>query len=354
MITQQRQSRFRPDPTRHTAMQVSDRDLGIILTTLHHPFLTINEIRQLHFSVDNGYKATARRLQMLWNAGLLKRQWIPTLVGSSPAIYTPTQAGIQLLLEGQKITPEELPSNGPVAPTTMRHELAVNKLSTAMMVGIAECYGLWRYEASPTKSEDDYPTRRLDMDRLSEVLCVEGGSHLWDYVANTDSTEKARHPHIPIRPDRLLVFKQDNCWKTLFLEVEIAAKSQARFRRRVRSYRTYYSSDGFLRRYGEGADRTQYPFCVLITAPTEERRNNLIELAIREKTLRMCWFAVYDEAVVEPLGQVWIRGEEYAAAIAALSEQERARMYRTHRRIERDAFIRENIRRFSLLEGEGV
>jgi len=354
MITQQRQSRFRPDPTRHTAMQVSDRDLGIILTTLHHPFLTINEIRQLHFSVDNGYKATARRLQMLWNAGFLKRQWIPTLMGSSPAIYTASQAGVQLLLEAGRIIPEELPSNGLVASTTMRHELTVNKFATAVMVEIAERYGLWRYDVSPTRSEGDCPTRRLDLDRLSEILCVEGGSHLWDYVANTDSTEKARHLHIPIRPDRLLVLKLNDSWKTFFLEVEIAAKSQTRFRQRVRGYRAYYSSDGFLRRYGEGEDRTQYPFHVLVTVPTEERRNNLIELAIREKTLRMCWFAIYDEAVTDPLGQVWIRGEEYATAIAGLSEQEKARMYRTHRRIERDVFIRQHIKRFSILEGEGM
>jgi hypothetical protein len=343
MTTQRRQSRFRPDPARHTAMQITDRDLGVIFTTLHHPFLTIDEIRQLHFSVDNGRKSAARRLHILWNAGFLKRQWIPTLVGSSPAIYTASQAGVQLLLEAQRITPEELPSNGPVAPTTMRHELNVNKFVTAVMVGIAERYGLCHPEASPT--------RRLDLDKLSEVLSVESGSHLWDYVANPDSAEKSRHPHIPIRPDRLFTLKTEDGWKVFFLEVEIAAKSQARFRRRIRGYRAYYSSDGFLRRYGQGEDRSQYPFCVLITAPTEERRNNLIELAIKEKTLRMCWFAVYDEAVADPLGQVWIRPEEYASAIAGLSEQDKTRMYRTHRRVERDAFIRQNIRRFSILEG---
>jgi hypothetical protein len=138
--------------------------------------------------------------------------------------------------------------------------------------------------------------------------------------------------------------------KTFFLEIEIAPKQCDRLRRRFRAYREYYRSGGFLRRYGHGDDVRAYPFVVLVTAPTDERRNNLIELAILEACRKMVWFATYDEVLADPLGAVWIRGEAYDAAFSTLSETQYSQLYRTHRRVERDRFVSAHVERHGLLE----
>jgi hypothetical protein len=101
------------------------------------------------------------------------------------------------------------------------------------------------------------------------------------------------------------------------------------FRRKLRGYREYYFSGGFLKRYGkEGQKIEDLAFRVLVTAPTEERRNNLIEQALLEGSNLMCWFTLYDQINRDFFGKIWLRGKEYKEIFEQLDkkEQENSRM----------------------------
>lgn len=118
-----------------------------------------------------------------------------------------------------------------------------------------------------------------------------------------------------------------------------------------RSGKTFVFWGGFFRKYGElGYKKEDYSYRVLITAPTEERRNNLVEQAIEQGSLEMYWFGLFSEVIQDPLGKVWIRGKEYKEVLESLNEWERERILRTHRKLERDEIIKEGINRRSILE----
>jgi len=346
--------------------QLTARDLDIVEAVVAHQFLTVNELQPLFFSVETGYKAAARRLKALSDAGLLARHYTPTF-DASPAVYCPTQKGVQLLLAHGQLHPDEIDWRGKhnrITAASVRHELAANRLVVTLMLALAEGQGYWLEVPCPHRAGGKRLTRRIDHARLAQALTVERGSHLWDRVRNPSQKGRRTPTYLPVRPDRLLLVNWEagrvsgnnresytNAHhKTFFLEVEIAPKQSERLRQRFRAYREYYRSGGFLRRYGHGDDVRAYPFVVLVTAPTDERRNNLIELAIEEACLKMVWFATYDEVLADPLGAVWIRGEAYDAAFRTLSETEYTQLYRTHRRVERDRFVNAHVQKHGLLE----
>jgi len=321
-----RQSRYRPDYKKFPRVHIQDRDLEIIKEVVKDSFLTTRQIQSLFF---NSYSAVQRRLQKLWNKGYLKREYAPVQFGSSEALYCPTKKGIDLLIQRSVIEPDEIKWKSKynrVKPEKKQHEIDVNEFKVALTVA----------------------TRK---NNYAELLFCEKGSSYWDYVKDPEPYPKDKREYIPIRPDRFIGLKIKGLSNYFFLEVDRGTMRLKEVARKLRGYREYYFSGGFFRKYGEAGYRKEdYSYRVLITAPTEERRNNLVEKAIEQRSLEMCWFGLFNEVIKDPLGRVWIRGKEYKEVLESLNEWDRERILRTYRKIRRNEIIREEVDRRAILE----
>ncbi len=321
-----RQSRYKPDYGKFPRVNVQDRDLKVIKEVAKDRFLTARQIQALFFS---SYSAVQRRLQKLWNKGYLKREYAPVKFGSSEALYCPTKKGMDLLVERSVINSDEIKWKSKynrVKPEKKQHEIDVNEFKVALAVGVRENNNV-------------------------ELLFCEKDSSYWDYVKDPEPDPKDKREYIPIRPDRFIGLKINGLSNYYFLEVDRGSAALKECARKLRGLREYYFSGRFFKKYGQpGYRKEDYSYRVLITAPTEERRNNLIEKVIEQGSLEMCWFGLFSEVIENPLGKVWIRGKEYKEVLENLTEWERERILRTHRRLERDDIIKEGVDRRSILE----
>ena len=321
-----RQSRYKPDYGKFPRVNIQDRDLEIIKEVVKDSFLTTRQIQSLFFS---SYSAVQRRLQKLWDKGYLKREYAPVQFGSSEALYCPTKKGIDLLIQRSVIGPDEIKWKSKynrVKPEKKQHEIDVNEFKTAL-------------------------TTVVRRNNNANLLFCEKGSSYWDYVKDPEPDSKDKREYIPIRPDRFIGLKINGLSNYFFLEVDRGTMRLKEFARKLRGYREYYFSGGFFKKYGEpGYRKEDYSYRVLVTAPTEERRNNLVEQAINQGSLEMCWFGLFREVIKDPLGKVWIRGKEYKEVLESLNEWERERILRAHRKLERDKIIKEGVNRRSILE----
>ena len=107
-------------------------------------------------------------------------------------------------------------------------------------------------------------------------------------------------------------------------EVDRGTMPEREFRRKLKGYQQYYFSGGFLKKYGEpGRTIEDYPFRVFTVVPDVMRRNSLVQQARLIGSNKMCWFAVLDDFLADPLGKVWVRGLEYRDLVMKLPENMR-------------------------------
>lgn len=325
MENKKRQSRYDRDPDRFDRVDIQDRDLDIIYEVAKDRFLTTKQIQKLFFG---SYSAAKLRLQKLWNKKYLKRVFIPVRVGSSPAIYCPTKKGIDTLVQLGKVSRDEVSWKSKynrVKPEKRQHEIDVNEFKVSIVVESRE------------------------RENVNLLFC-EWGTDYWDYVNDPNSSRRSKN-RIPVRPDRFFGLNINGSLNYYFVEVDRGTMRLKRFRRKLRGYREYYHSGGFLKKYGKkGQEKEDLPFRVLTTAPSKWRRNNLLEQAIAEKCMYMCWFAVFDEVIANPFDKIWVRGKEYEKVLESLPQTTKKRITKMHRKEERDEIIQKEVVKYSILE----
>lgn len=318
MGTKRKQSHFHPDSSRARGLELQPRDLLIIKQVMEDRFLTAQQIAQLFFP---SYEMAKKRLQKLWNAGFLKREYAPVSFGSSPALYCLTAVGKQLLLEHGVVPPGEMRWHKDSNRNKLlfkQHEIAVNDLKIAFLTATRAINGLSLYHFGK-------------------------GADYYDQVANTEP-EKGEKEYLPIRPDGFIVLENQTGCHNFFLEVDRGTMTLKRIRAKLRGYRQYFFGGGFFAKYGqEGFRKEDYSFRVLMTCPSEETRNNRLEQACAIGSNTMCWFAVQAEAAANPLGATWIRGKEYKEALQTVRPETEYDWQRSHDKSERDRFIREKV-----------
>jgi len=317
--TKKRQSRYECDPKRFSRIDIQERDLEIIKEVLESRFLSTSQIQALFFGSASACKL---RLQKLWNKKLLKRVFSPVSFGSSEALYCPTKRGVDLLIESGKKELEEInfkSRQNRIKTQKLQHEIGINNIKISVILAVAEMKGLYVYPGYPNSK------KRPDISAIRKILSWKRGSSTWDSVKDPDKPKR-----IPVRPDLVLLFNGIS----YFLEVDRGTMTLKRFRRKLRGYRKYCSSGKFRSKY------KVEDFRVLTTAPSERRRNNLLEQAIEEGGNIRVFFAVYDEVIDNPFGNIWIRGKEY----------KEAGILEVDRRKNRDKLVDDSVRKFGLLE----
>jgi hypothetical protein len=321
MGQKKRQSKFKPDPTKRVVFQ--KRDAEIIYEIFKDQFLTAKQINSLFF---NSLNACQVRLRKLYDAGCLRRTYAPVSFGTSEAIYSPTKKGIDFVKKTLNLNELNFKSaTYRVSPTKQRHEIEVNQLKVSLIQALR---------------------KRPEIELL---FCLKGPK-TWDYVKDPNPKSQEKREFIPIRPDRFFGLKvKDNC-QYFFLELDRGTMRLSEFQRKLRGYKAYYFSGGFLKKYGKKDQEIKdLPFRVLIVAPTEKRRNNLIEQALLIGSNLMMWFTTFDKAEKDFLGKIWLRGRDYKEVFKDFSQKEQERIRTTHRWEERDKIVREKTNFLSLL-----
>jgi len=324
-MTKQRQSRYQANPNEPMIFQ--KRDAEIIKEVFEDQFLTTSQIQTLFFNSATSCKV---RLRKLFNQGYLKRAFAPVSFGSSEAIYYPTKKGIDSTCETLKLNPKEINFKSAtyrVKPEKQRHEIELNQIKISLI------------QALKRNSE-------------IELFFYWKGPKTWDRVEDFNPDSKDKREYIPIRPDSFFCLKTNNNYQYFFLELDRGTMRLSEFRRKLRGYRNYFFSGGFLKKYGKPNQQIKdLSFRVLTITPTEERRNNLIEQALLEGSNLMMWFTLYNQAEKDFLGKIWLRGKEYKEVFESLNREEQARlsMANKNRRLERDQKIRDKAVFLSLL-----
>jgi len=340
-----RQSRYKPDHKRDAGTRITERDIKIFETVVSEQFLSREQLQRL-FNVSKSTMTI--RLRKLWNQGYLGRAFAPVSFGSSPAIYYPTTKCINAIIERTGKSREDINwtiGRGRVSPEKKQHELDVNEFKVSLMVALRKRYG--------EKALASYWQEKEIEEELAavELIFCEKGKDYWDYVRDPKPEPNEPRGNIPIRPDRFMGLRINGEPQYYFVEIDRGTMTLKRIRRKLRGYRAYYFSGGFVKKYGQEGDIiADYHFRVLVTTITEERRNNLVEQAIAIKSLEMVWFAVFDEFVSDPLGNVWVRGAEYQKILKQIPKERRSLILGAHRKVVRDEIIAKQIRKYSILD----
>lgn len=323
--TRQKQSQYHPDPQRVDNLQIQERDLAVVKQVMEDRFLTAQQISRLFFP---SYEMGKKRLQKLWNAGYLKREFAPVSFGSSPAVYCLTAKGCGLLLEHGAVKSEEITwhkDRNRGGSLFKNHEIAVNDVKVALLAAARGAGETGVYEFGK-------------------------GKPYFDRVSNSNP-EAGEKDYIPIRPDGFIILQRSGGYEYFFLEVDRGTMTMKRIRAKLKGYRSYYFDGGFFEKYGQSGYRKEdYSFRVLMTCPTEETRNNRLEQACAIGSHTLCWFGVHDEVVNDPFGQVWVRGKEYKDALKSVPPEKEYQWMRSKNKSERDLFIREQVQAQTLLD----
>lgn len=256
---------------------LQSRDQEIISAVFESGFLARDQIQRLF-----DFNCTTRvniRLRKLFDHGYLSRKFMPTIWGSSKAIYFIGEKGIKLVSERSGIDPLEIKKRQKNyyerKELFLHHDLLVNEIRINL------------YQAA-----DHHDGLKMDC-WLSSVDC------LLEYsVFNPKSNQELRRV---FRPDGYFRYFFNGKLFGSFLEMDRSTMSNGRFQSKVKTYLEYARSGLYPQRYGLKF------FRVLVVTETKKRLLNL-KSATGALTDKVFWFTTVDNLAPDKiLGRIWER-----------------------------------------------
>jgi len=309
-----RQSKLKRNPERYKKVQLRERDFDIILMLIRERIMTTSQIASLFF----GHKSRATaRLHQLWNAGYLEREFLPQAFETiQEAVFSPSKKGVSAVTKAFNTSRKDIGWSAKslkITHWTKQHEIEVNQVKIAMILAIAQRFDFWTLTKGVKAGLKQH--QKPNLFKIGEKMSFEKGIAYYDSVQDPDN----RIRHIPIAPDRFMFLSFDDQEVYGFWEIDRGTMDEKRFGKKLRGYREYYFSGGFMRKYGKGQGKKEdYPFRVFTTTPNERRRNRLVQVAGHVGSNTMCWFATLDDYLDAPFGKVWIRAQEYKELMQTL------------------------------------
>jgi hypothetical protein len=248
---------------------LQERDRQILAAVGQHRFLSREQIERLFFGTTTRANF---RLQKLYQHKFLNRLHLPTVRGSSQAIYCLDRNGVEVAAEALGVPPATIPwkyKNRDVGALFLKHLLGVNDVRIAFEVAARENSGhellLWLPEQD---AKNGY------------------GWHSGSKVLAPDAYGRYGFG------DRVISF---------FVELDRATMTNKRWQEKVDRYLEYSASGRYEERFGMKL------FRVLVVTTTPQRRSNLLSVTA-ERTDKMFWFttleSIRDRGV---LGAGWSR-----------------------------------------------
>jgi len=312
---------------------LTERDLALFRGLFESRLMALSHITALYF--DGRADAAMKRVQRLKRAKYLAER--PRRL-YEPSILHLARAGFEALIDRgvlrdyPRLTWAEIEGRARVSELTLRHELAVLDVKTAL-------------------------SRALSAREEFSIIEFSTWPRLYQFsAAQPPRPGVLRPPEVLIKPDGFLRLAEEDergiLEHTLFLEVDRSTEPRETLALRAFGYQDYYRRGGLSVRFGHRPDRyKEFPFRVLFVFPTAERRNNMAERLLQNEPpiLGLCWLTTQEELVRAPLAPIWIRPADYQAITQGTPfDPARAGRDPYRRRPEREALVDWRIRRLPL------
>ena len=287
-------------PTRK-GLQLSANDLEILAAVHDGGYL------QTNFIAEQFYKSTSsanRRLKQLSDAEYLIGEKQRNDRGQAqPTIWRITKPGTDALILAEKI--DEATARVPRKAKTdhAAHEADVNRLRLAFQRHASD--------AGATVSS-----------------CTSGPALEHKFVGPNGSS-------LAIRPDRFLKLTVNDATFPFFIEVDRGTKDLVSTTkkydvwRQLYTYTLYDDAGVFDEKFGEpGTASNGSRFRVLITVPSAQRRNNMIEKMIAQTMAHgaplspIRAYSIFDQVEDSPYAPIWIREPELAVVLSLLAKHQ--------------------------------
>jgi hypothetical protein len=314
--------------TDSTGLEYQARDLAILRGLLDSRVATIHHLSALYF--QSRLEAARKRIQKLKAAGVIHERPRRSI---EPAVYCLSRKAFGIL-ERHGILAEypavgwtHLEKRARVSELTLRHELNVMDVKAAL---------------SAEASKDGY-----------DVTEFATWPKLFQFTANQPGKGD-----VLVKPDGFIRIRgadsNGRFEDMFFLEVDRSSEEQETLALRAACYRDYYARGGLASRFGRPrTEFKQFPFVVLMTFNTAERRNNTAERLLLDRPAfrNLVWLSTLKEVTSDPLGSIWVKPGDYLKLTEGTEfDVERRRYLSGYRRQpEREAFIEQNIPKHLLI-----
>jgi len=245
---------------------LTDRDMAIVAAVAEYRLLSRSQIQRLL-----GFGTVTRvnfRLQKLFHHGYLARHFLPTLKGSSQAVYALDRLGLPVAAErlGKDVTDLWRPKDK-VNPFFLAHELAVSNVRIA-------------FELAARAHDGHQLLTWLSAEEAKDRFFFSGSWHA-------------------LTPDAFVRYRVGRQVLSAFVEVDRGTMPNRRFKEKVERYFAYDVSGRYTKQY------QNQRFRVLVTVKSPERLVNLGRTAA-QVAQRYCWFATLsDIEEFGPFALIW-------------------------------------------------
>jgi hypothetical protein len=275
---------------------LQERDLAILRGLFESRLMTLTHVTHLYFNGRG--EAAKKRIQRLKHERFIRerarRVYQPSILHLSRRAFAELSSR-GMLLEYPTLAWNQLEDRAKVSELTLRHELAVLDVKTALSCAIRKIsyYELIEFSTWPL---------------------------LYQFQAAQPPLPGTYHPgSVLIKPDGFVRLHEQATGGDLFehfffLEVDRSTEPRETLARRVYGYQDFYRRGGLALRHGfTREDYKDFPFRVLMVLPNEERRNNMAERLLQNDppALTMVWLTTFSEVTVDPLGAIWMRPLDY-------------------------------------------
>ncbi len=255
-------------------MQLTARDVAIILAVYENRFLKRDQIQRLHFAGASVF-ACNRRLKKLDEHNFLDKLIKPVAVGSHQIVYALDRCGADIVAATLEIDRHKVRwnrANNRVEFLFLEHTLGVSEFRVCLDLALAG--------------------------RREELLFYQRGdkSHL-----RRISMTGAKKKYFVVAPDAFFGIQSGRGKHIFFLEVDMGTETLSRFAEKIVAYKRYWKSGQYKEEYGYNH------FRVLTVAESERRLANLIQATGKVGGRQMFLFTTFSAIQNDsPLGSVWL------------------------------------------------
>ena len=252
-------------------MQLTERDIQIVLAVYEYRLLSAHQLEALFFSSNSNKShsrrsACQRRLQLLYHHGFLERLPQPVSLGQgrAPFVYALDGVGANLVATQLGIDRAEVgwkPKHNQLGPQFMDHSLVINDLRVVIQRLVEKDV------LEVDQWVDEFTLKSTEMQQKVPYL-----------VHRTRTVRKY--------PDGYFILRQSGSEQQahFFLEVDMGTMSNARWQEKVKAYAEFRQSGQSQRHYGTRN------FRVLAVTTSEQRLNNLKRATEQARGNRYFWF----------------------------------------------------------------
>ncbi len=267
MKTARRSNRIAP-------IQLTARDVGIILSVYENRFLKRDQIQRLHFA-NASRIACNMRIKKLYEHKFLDRLVKPVAIGTHQLVYALDKRGADVVASTLEMDRHKVRwnrANNRVEFLFLEHTLGVSEVRVCLDVALAG--------------------------RREELLFYQRGdrSHL-RRISMTGTKKK----YFVVAPDAFFGIQSGRGKHIFFVEVDMGTETLSRFAEKIVAYKRYWKSGKYTQEYGFNH------FRVLTVAESERRLANLIQATGKAGGRQMFLFTTFSAIQSDsPLGSVWL------------------------------------------------